>query len=168
MKISMIAAIGANGEIGADNKLLWSIPEDMQWFKSHTMYKDVIMGRRTFESIGKPLPKRRNIVLTRDREWEAPEGVHVYHSVEEVLADREGPPGLEVMVIGGAEIYKQFLPYATKLYITNVHKEFPEADTFFPDTGKEWRSYFHRKGLEVDRVKVDYSFNVYKRIEKED
>ena len=132
--ISIIAAIGKNRELGKDNKLLWHIPEDFKRFKTLTSGHIVIMGRKTFESIGKPLPNRANIVVTKNQAWTAL-GCTVCYSLEEAIekAKKNLPAGRQVFIIGGAEIYKQGIQYADKLYLTLVNQEYPEADAFFPD-----------------------------------
>ncbi len=132
-KISIIAAIGKNRELGKDNKLLWHIPEDLKRFKRLTQDHAVIMGRKTYESIGKPLPNRTNIIVTRDQSFRVPNCI-IYHSFEDVIKaiNTEEINGGEVFIIGGGQIYKQALPYADKLYLTIVDAE-NEADTFFPD-----------------------------------
>lgn len=129
--ISIIAAIGKNRELGKDNKLLWHIAKDFQRFKKLTLNSVVIMGRKTFESIGKPLPNRINIIITRNRSW-TPLGCTVCHSLEEGLVEAK-KFNKEIFIIGGGEIYKQGLKYADKLYLTLVIQEYPEADAFFPD-----------------------------------
>lgn len=128
--ISIIVAIGENRAIGKDNKLLWNIPEDMAHFREITTGHTVIMGDKTYLSIGRPLPHRKNIVLSLDEKFEAP-GCVVRHSLEEVLSEY-GKSAEEVFIIGGGMIYKFALPYVDKLYLTIV-EDSPEADTFFPD-----------------------------------
>ena len=130
--ISIIAAIGKNRELGKDNKLLWHISQDFKRFKTLTSGHIVIMGRKTFESIGKPLHNRVNIVITRNRTW-APLGCTVCYSIKEALRQAQGKLSEEVFIIGGAEIYKQGIQYADKLYLTLVNQGYPEADAFFPD-----------------------------------
>ena len=130
----LIYARAANGTIGRDNALPWRIPADLKHFKALTMGKPMIMGRKTFDSFGKPLPGRRHIVLTRDRAWQA-EGAEPVHTVEQALAVAgEG----EVAVVGGAEIYAQFLPLANRIELTEVHGSF-DGDTHMPTLGDEWR-----------------------------
>lgn len=131
MKISIIAAIGKNRELGKNNKLLWDIPEDLKRFRSITAGHTVIMGRKTFESIGRALPNRTNIIVTRDKNYKAV-GCIISRSLEGAidLAKRGG--GEEVFVIGGGEIYRQAISLADKLYLTLVEGTF-DADTFFPD-----------------------------------
>jgi dihydrofolate reductase len=128
--ISMICAIGKNREIGFKNKLLWNLPGDMKHFKEETNGHTVIMGQTTFESIGKALPGRKNIVLTLDPNYQA-ENCEVSNNLMETAEKYKDAPE-EVFIIGGASIYKQFIQYAGKLYLTLVDDE-PEADTFFPD-----------------------------------
>lgn len=128
--ISIIVAIGKNRAIGRNNQLLWNIPEDMEHFRKITSGHTVIMGDKTFLSIGKPLTNRKNIVVTLDKNFTA-EGVEISNSLEDVLNKHKNSEE-EVFVIGGGMIYKLSLPYADKLYLTIV-EDAPEADTFFPD-----------------------------------
>jgi len=128
--ISIICAIGKNNEIGFQNKLLWDIPDDMKHFKDITTGHTVVMGQKTFESIGKPLPKRHNIIVTLDKNYKNPD-CEVCYSLENVLREGKNKPE-EIFIIGGGQIYRQSLPYADKLYLTIVDDS-PEADTYFPD-----------------------------------
>ena len=138
MIISLIAAMGNNRVIGIDNRLPWRLPADMKHFRAITMGKPVLMGRKTFESIGKALPGRANIVVTQDRHFHS-DGVSVAHSIEEALAMAETAGTTEVLVIGGASFYAQFLPKAQRLYITEIHNDF-QGDAFFPAwEPAEWR-----------------------------
>ena len=135
--ISIIAAIGKNRELGKDNKLLWHIPEDFKRFKELTSNHVVIMGRKTFESIGKPLPNRVNIIITRNRTW-APLRCTISYSLEEAIEKgttfaKASASQREIFIIGGAEIYKQGIQYADKLYLTLINRKYPKADAFFPD-----------------------------------
>ena len=118
-----------NGVIGRDNSLPWRLPRDLKRFRSATLGKPVLMGRKTFDSIGRPLPDRVNLVLTRDRSWLAP-GVIAVHSVEEALT--QAGASTELVAIGGAEIYRLVLPFARRIYLTHVHADV-EGDIFFPD-----------------------------------
>lgn len=159
MDISLIAAVGKNREIGYKNKLLWHIKEDFQWFKHKTYSKPVVMGRSTYESIGKPLKGRINVVLSRDKDFKPDPMVLVLSSIEEVFYTFRNYN--EVMIIGGEQVYKQFFPYAKRLYLTEIDKEF-EADTFFPDYSlDDWLQCFSKKGKED--VGFDYFFKVYKK-----
>lgn len=125
----MIAVIGKNRELGCDNKLLWDLPEDMKHFKDLTTGHTVVMGRKTFESIGKPLPNRTNIIITRDKSYNTA-GCKIIHTPEDII--KENKKVEKIFIIGGGEIYKLFLPYAEKLYLTVV-QDSPQADTFFPN-----------------------------------
>lgn len=126
--LSIIAGIGDNRELGKNNTLLWHIPEDMKRFKTLTTGHTVIMGRKTYESIGKPLPNRTNIVITSEKEFLAP-GCIITHSLDEAIQKSHDT---ETFIIGGASVYAQALPIADKLYLTKVKGTF-DADTFFPD-----------------------------------
>ncbi len=125
MTIILIAAVGANGAIGRDNDLPWRIREDLQHFKQLTLGHTLVMGRKTYDSIGRPLPGRRTVVVTRQPDWSA-EGVEVVHTLEEAL-NQEG----ELYVAGGGEIYRQALPYADRLELTEVDQS-PDGDVTFP------------------------------------
>lgn len=161
--ISLIAAIGKNNELGKNNQLLWNMPADMKHFRDTTRGHTVIMGRKTFESIGKPLPNRKNIIITRDKTY-LRHGVDVVHSLDEAIKLTKVSTTEEIFIIGGAEIYKQGIAVADKLYITHVNANFPEADTFFPEiipilfleTSKEE----HKKDRENPS---DYTFSIYER-----
>lgn len=157
-EISMIVAKAENNVIGKDNKLIWNIPNDLQYFKKITTGKTVVMGRKTYESIGKPLPNRRNIVLTQNNDFYEDQ-VEIVHSIEEVL-NLEG----EVMIIGGDSIYRQFMGYADKLYVTEI-KEFFEGDTYFPEIDKDrWALESTERGLRDEKNPYKYYFNVYRRM----
>jgi dihydrofolate reductase len=127
--VSLIVAMARNGVIGRDNALPWHLSEDLRRFKAATLGKPILMGRKTFESIGHALPGRTNLVLTRDPGWTAP-GTLVVHSVEAALA--AAGEAAELVVIGGAEIYRLVMPFARRIYLTHVHADVP-GDTYFPD-----------------------------------
>lgn len=130
--ISLIAAVGKNLELGKDNALLWNLPGDMKFFRTTTAGHTVVMGRLTYESIGRPLPKRRNIVISRNPDYK-PEGVEVFPSLDEALCACDN----DCFVIGGAMIYKLSLPIADELILTEVENEYPDADVYFPSFEKE-------------------------------
>lgn len=134
--ISLIAAVAENGVIGSKNALPWHLPDDLRKFRAITTGHTVITGRKNYESIGKPLPNRRNIVVSRQRDYEAP-GCEVVHSLDEALATAVSES--EVFVIGGAEIYRQALPLASRLYLTEIHASVA-GDTRFPTFARgEWQ-----------------------------
>ena len=143
--ISIIAAVGKNKAIGKDNRLLWDIPEDLQRFKRITWGHPVIMGSKTFESIGRPLPGRLNIVLSKNKNYQAPPEVKVSASLEQVLRQYKNAKE-EAFVIGGGVIYKLALPWADKLYITLVDDSPQDADTFFPDYSEFKKEIFRKDG----------------------
>ncbi|MDB6096258.1 MAG: dfrA [Francisellaceae bacterium] len=160
MKVSLIVAMSENAVIGKDNKLLWHIPEDLKHFKKLTLNKAIIMGRKTFQSIGRPLPKRLNIVLTKDLTF-TQEGIQIVHSLSEALKVATSYNNEEIMVIGGEAIYQAFLPMADTIYRTLVHEYF-EGDVRFPALNlEEWDI----KELESH---VKYSFQQLSRKEKLD
>ncbi len=134
-ELCIVVAAAENNVIGKDNQLLWHLPKDLKFFKQTTSGGTVIMGRKTFESVGKPLPNRRNIVITRQSDFHA-EGTEVVHSLEAAL-EQCGDEN-RVFIIGGAEIYRQALPLTTELYLTRVHAA-PDGDTYFPEMDpSEW------------------------------
>lgn len=138
MIISIIVAVATNRVIGCKNRLIWHIGADLRRFKSITSGHPVIMGRKTFESLGRPLPNRHNIVITRSDTFAA-EGITVVHSLEQAFALYTSQPNTELFVIGGGEIYRQALPLADRLYITAIDAT-PEGDTLFPEVSPtEWR-----------------------------
>lgn len=132
MKISIIAAVGRNHELGKNNDLIWHFHKDMVFFRETTTGSTVLMGRKTFESLPKALPKRRNIVITNDKNYTA-EGAEVCHSIDEAL---ELCKNDKVFVIGGGKIYQQFIDMADSLYLTEVEAECADADTYFPKFNK--------------------------------
>ena len=134
MAVSMIAAVGKNLELGKNNDLIWHFKEDMKFFKETTMGHPVIMGRKTFESLPKALPGRKNIVISANPEYKA-DGAEVVTSVEEAIKLAEAENS-DAFVIGGGRIYTEFLPYADNLYLTEINAECPDADTYFPDFNK--------------------------------
>ena len=165
MKISLIAAIGRNNEIGKENMLLWGLPADMQHFRTTTSGHVVIMGRKTYESIGQPLPNRRNIVVTRQSDYR-PEGMETAGSLEDALklvAENGAGWDGEVFVIGGGELYAQAIDMADKLYITRVDDEIPEADTHFPDFGPEWTETSRELHEPDEKNNHPYAFLTYEK-----
>jgi dihydrofolate reductase len=156
--ISLLVAMDTNRVIGKDNDLPWHLPADLKYFKNVTIGHPIIMGRKTHESIGRPLPGRENIIITRDKSYKA-EGCKVVNSIEETLVSGDR----EVFVIGGAEIFKQVLPDADRIYITYIEDEF-EGDTFFPEIDdSEWMVISKEKGPKDDKNPYDYYFVVYER-----
>ena len=163
MIISLIAAVGKNNELGKNNTLLWKLPADMQFFIKKTSGHPVIMGRKTFESIGKALPNRKNVVITRDKTYLRP-GVDIVHSLEDALALFKNQDE-EVFMIGGAEIYKQAMPIADRLYVTHINAEDKAADAFFPEIIPiVWNEISHEEHKKDEKNPFNYTFSVYERI----
>ena len=133
--ISLMVAMAQNGVIGRDNSLPWRLPEDLKRFRAFTLGKPILVGRKTFESIGQPLPERTNLVLTRDRGWFA-HGVIVVHSLLEALV--QAGASAELVAIGGAEIYRLLLPLARRMYLTHVHADVPGDITFPEFDSTQW------------------------------
>lgn len=160
--LSIAVAVGENFAIGKNNQLLWHMPADLKFFKQTTSGHTVVMGRKTFDSVGRPLPNRRNIVITRDTELKI-DGVEVVNSLDEALAitKTEEKP---VFIIGGAEIYRQALPKTQTLYLTTIHHHF-DADTFFPEIDREeWKVISSEPHKADEKNKYDYTFEVLERI----
>lgn len=151
--ISIIAAIGSNGELGKNNKLLWHISEDLKRFKDLTSGHPIIMGRNTYQSIGKPLPKRTNIIITRDSNFQAG-GCMVVHSLDEAIEKASEAERKEIFIIGGGQIYTQAIDIADKLYLTKVEGTF-DADTFFPVYSRFKKEVFRE---EKKDFKYHYTF----------
>lgn len=167
MKLALIAALSDNGVIGRDNKLPWYIPGDLRYFKRVTLGKPVLMGRKTWESMNRPLPGRANIVITRQPDYPA-EGARVVPDLDAAIALAESIALIdgvdELMVIGGAEIYRLALPLADRLYLTEVHAEVA-GDTYFPawDRG-QWQEIAREDHAAPEPGKYAYSFAVYERV----
>lgn len=152
--VSIIAAIGKNNALGKDNKLLWHIPEDFRWFKKHTTGHPVIMGRKTYESIGKALPNRTNIIISTQKNYSAP-GCLVVPSLDRAIADASKLDSSEVFIIGGASIYKQSMAYCERLYLTIINREY-DADSFFPAY-----SEFSEQKFKKETVSNDLQISFY-------
>lgn len=160
--LSMIAAMSHDRLIGQGNKMPWHLPADLQWFKSMTMGKPIIMGRRTYDSIGKALPGRQNIIVSSNKTLVV-QGCDVVNSPDEALKVVLDAP--EVMIIGGALIYHLFLPYAHRLYLTHIDVAL-QGDTFFPDYEQQanWALLSEENHLADEKNAYPYSFSVRERI----
>ncbi|MDQ2076540.1 dihydrofolate reductase [Marinimicrobium sp. ABcell2] len=170
MIVALIAAAARNGVIGRNNKLPWHLPQDLKYFKSVTLGKPVIMGRKTYESIGRPLPGRENIVVTRQSDWRPPTGMTRAGSLHEALdaarlaLSAKGEAEGEVMVMGGGEIYRNSLALAQRVYLTKVDIEL-EGDAYFPELpASEWRLVSETPG--ESSAPIVHSFCVYERMGK--
>lgn len=168
MRKALIVAMARNRVIGRNNQLPWYLPEDLRYFKRVTLGKPVVMGRLTFESIGRPLPGRMNIVVSRNPQWPAPLGVVRVDSLEQALATATAQAELdgqdEVVVIGGAQLYALALPQVDRLYITQVHAEVA-GDAYFPLVDWDgWEEVGREDFAASGHNPYDYSFVVYERV----
>ncbi len=162
MLISIIAAVSLNGVIGKDNKLLWRLRKDMLWFKEHTSNHHVLMGRKTFESLKKPLPNRVNMVVSKSFRFEDPK-VQIFNNLEEPISFATNNGEGELFVIGGGQIYEEYLPKASKLYLTIVHTEI-EGDTYFPFIELEnWNILFEEEHEADEKNEYDFTFMILER-----
>lgn len=169
--ISLIAIIGKNNELGKNNTLVWNMPADLKYFRQITSGHPVIMGRKTFESIGHPMPKRKNIIITRDTNYKK-EGIEVVHSLEEALKISRTSPlpspykgeGEEIFIIGGEEIFKKSMDIADRLYITHIDAEDKDANVFFPEIIPiVWNEISHEEHKKDKNNPYDYTFSIYER-----
>jgi len=156
-----MVAMDKNRVIGYKNDIPWRLPRDWEYVKNTTIGHPIILGRKNYESIGKALCKRRNIVLTKDKNLSF-EGCEMAHSINEVFELCKNEE--EIFIFGGEEIYKTFLPYVEKMYITNIHEEF-EGDTFFPQVDySKWKDLSVERGITDDKNPHEYYFHVYERV----
>ncbi len=162
MTVSLVVAAAENNAIGKNNQLLWHLPNDLKFFKNITWGMVVVMGRRTYESVNKPLPGRVNIVITRQADWKA-EGTITAADIKDALKKAEATNCKEILVIGGGEIYKQAMPVADKIYITRVHATL-EGDTFFPEINEaEWKLTSNDDFEKDEKHQYSYSFQTWEK-----
>mgnify|MGYP001398705914 CR=1 FL=1 len=161
--ISLLFAMDRNQVIGANNDLPWHLPNDLKFFKEKTTGRTIIMGRKTFDSIGRALPNRRNIVLSKS-DIELPLGVELIQDINSILTMDKKNPEEELFIIGGGGIFEQILPFADRMYITLIEEEF-NGDVFFPDFSLEmWKETSRVKGIKDEKNPYDYYFIQYDRI----
>jgi dihydrofolate reductase len=160
MILSMVVAADEGNVIGKDNALPWRLSGDLKYFKNLTWGMPILMGRKTFESIGKPLPGRHSIVITRNANWKY-EGVETVHSLEAALEAARKEDVKELFLIGGAEIFKSALPVADRIYLTRIYHRY-DGDTYFPELGAEWR-LVREKVVEAQGDSPAHSFQVWER-----
>lgn len=164
MILSLLVAADENNVIGKDNKLPWHLPQDLKYFKNQTWGLPILMGRKTFESIGKPLQGRKNIVITRNRDWKH-EGVEVVHTVEEAVTKAQSFDVKEIFVIGGAEIFKTAFDKAHRIYLTRIHHQF-EGDTYFPEvTAENWNLIQQRFCHADEKNMYSHTYQIWERKE---
>lgn len=160
--LSLLVAAGENNVIGKENKLPWHLPNDLRYFKNQTWGMPILMGRKTFESIGRPLPGRKSIVITRNQEWDH-EGVITVHSINDAIKKARDLGAKEIYVIGGAEIFRTSLPDAKRIYLTRVHHQF-DGDVYFPEIKKEdWILVQNRFCHADDKNAYSHTFQVLER-----
>lgn len=161
--ISMIVAAAANNVIGADNQLLWHIPEDFRYFKQKTTGNPVIMGRKTYDSIGRPLPNRTNIVISRNPDLKI-EGTISASSLSDAISKAQQTNPAEIFILGGGTIYEAALQIATRVYLTRIHKNYI-GDTKFPELiPTQWQQVSETPGVECDKIGIPYTFYEYARL----
>lgn len=159
--ISIVVAMDKNRLIGRNNELPWHLPADLAYFKKVTMGKPIVMGRKTHESIGRPLPGRDNIIITRNSEFNV-EGCIIVHTVDDILKLANGTTS-ELCVIGGSEIFKEVLPYTDRLYITEIDYSF-DGDTYFPEIDHtEWELISREQGSSDEKNPYTFFYNIYDR-----
>ena len=161
MTLSLLLAADENNVIGKDNQLPWHLPNDLKYFKNLTWGMPILMGRKTFESIGKPLPGRKSIVITRNKEWQA-EGVMVVHSLIDAIELAKSEAVKEIFVIGGAEIFNSSLKDAQRIYLTRIHHQF-EGDTFFQDLDQAWQLVNSKHCEPDEKNPYAHTFEVWER-----
>lgn len=158
MSYTIIAAIGKNNELGKDNKLMWSLKGDLKFFKERTTNHTIIMGRKTFESLGRLLPNRKHVVISSNNNF--PSEVDVYNDIDSLLNHYKNTSS-ELFIIGGAKIYSEFIKYANKIYLTEIDKTFSDADAFFPSFNKdEWE---REELLSNSENGLEYKHILYKK-----
>jgi dihydrofolate reductase len=160
--ISFIVAAAENNVIGKDNQLPWHLPSDMKYFKNQTWGMTVIMGRKSLESLGKPLQGRKNIVVTRNKDWKQ-EGTEVAHSINQAIDLAKETGVNEIFIIGGAEIFKEAMPFANRIYLTRIHHHF-DGDAYFPEVSDaEWNLVQSRFCNADEKNQYPHTFQVWER-----
>jgi len=163
MTISLVVAASENNAIGKNNQLLWNLPNDLKFFKNTTWGFPVIMGRKTFEEVNKPLPGRTNIVITSNPGWQAA-GTITVGNINEAIAKAAETNSKQAFIIGGGEIYKQSMEIADIIYITRVHAQL-EGDTFFPEIDEsKWKLTSNQDFVADEKHAYNYSFQIWKKI----
>ena len=166
MILSLIVAVSENNAIGRHNTLPWYLPEDLKFFKRTTIGKPIIMGRKTYESLGQPLPGRLNIILTRRENLAVPEGVLVYNDINTAIERLNKENDEECFIIGGGQVFETTIEYIDRMYITRVHTTIPDADAFFPEIDHtHWKLTWEEKHYADEQHKYDFTFQKYDRLE---
>ncbi len=166
MNFSLIVAVADDNVIGQNNSLPWHLPEDLRFFKKHTLGKPVLMGRKTFESIGKPLPGRLNLVLSGSTDLQLPEGVLLFNDARAAQERMEKEPVNEAFVIGGAHVFETCLPIVDKMYVTRVHGSFPQGNVYFPAIDHaHWKLTWEEPHQADNDHKYPFTFQLFERLE---
>lgn len=166
MIISLIVAAAKDNAIGRGNALPWNLPKDLKFFKATTLGKPIIMGRKTFEALGKPLPGRLHIVISANGDLNVPEGVLVYTDINTAIAKLEQDQIEECFIIGGGKIFEQTMPLIDRMYITRIDATIPDADTFFPVIDHtHWKLVWEEKHTKDEKHSFDFTFQHFERIE---
>lgn len=161
--LSLLVAADENNVIGKDNQLPWHLPQDLRYFKNQTWGMPILMGRKTFESIGKPLPGRKSVVITRNESWKY-DDVDVVHTLDEAVMQAKHYGAKEIFVIGGAEIFQTAFPRAQRIYLTRIHHQF-DGDVSFPEVPpEEWQLVSERFCSADEKNKFDHTFQVWERV----
>lgn len=162
MILSLLVAADENNVIGKDNQLPWHLPNDLKYFKNQTWGMPILMGRKTFESIGKPLPGRKSIVITRNKDWQHG-NVEVVHSVEEAIEKAKSFDVKEIFVIGGSEIFNTSFEKANRIYLTRIHHQFG-GDSYFPNLSKEQWNLVSQRFCNADEKNLySHTFQIWER-----
>jgi dihydrofolate reductase len=166
MIISLIVAAAKDNAIGRGNALPWNLPKDLKFFKTTTLGKPIVMGRKTFEALGKPLPGRLNIVISGNSDLNVPEGVLVYTDINTAISRLEQEQTEECFIIGGGKIFEQTMPLIDRMYITRIDATIPDADTFFPEIDHtHWKLVWDEKHTKDEKHEFDFAFQQFDRIE---
>lgn len=166
MILSFIVAVADNNAIGKNNGLPWYLPEDLKFFKKITIGKPVVMGRKTFDSLGKALPGRLNIVISSQKHLQLPEGVLLFHDLQSAIHRLEHETADEAFIIGGAAIFEAAMPFAERMYITRVHTSVDKADVFFPEIDhSHWKLAWEEAHSADDKNIYAYTFQRYERVD---
>ncbi|MEI8278804.1 MAG: dihydrofolate reductase [Bacteroidota bacterium] len=165
MILSLIVALAENNAIGIRGELPWHLPEDLKFFKRTTIGKPVFMGRKTYESLGRPLPGRLNIVLSSQKDFALPQGVLLYNDIPEAIERLQKEHNEEAFIIGGGQVFEDTLPYAQRMYLTRVHTSIPDADAFFPVIDlSQWKKVWHEDHTTDEKHKYSFTFEQWERI----
>ncbi len=166
MIISLIVAAATDNAIGRGNALPWNLPKDLRFFKATTLGKPIIMGRKTFEALGKPLPGRLHIVISGNSDLKVPDGVLVFQDINKAISKLEEEQTEECFIIGGGKIFDQTMPLIDRMYITRIEATVADADTFFPEIDHtHWKLVWEEKHTKDDKHSFDFTFQQFERIE---